>query len=335
MIREVLLILSLFCGAGGLDSGFESEGFEIGLAFDIRKESVQTYNHNREQTVGIVKDVQALTLEDLDCLYGGEFKPLGVIGGPPCQSFSVSNVNGVSDDPRHSLPLAYARLLMKLNKRNPIHFFVFENVLGLKSKKHIEKYNEFKCSFEDAGFNIQELTINARDFGVPQNRERIFFIGLNRDIYPQFSFLFQKNNLVKTVRDAIGNLPEPINFEQFKSGMAIDLHPNHWCMTPKSRKFITPGMLQPGKAIGRSFRVLEWDKPSPTVAYGNREVHVHPNCHRRLSVFEASLLQGFPTDFEFRGTLSSQFLQISEAVPPPVAKEIAKSIKYLSILIGD
>ncbi|MGP8290890.1 DNA cytosine methyltransferase [Vreelandella zhanjiangensis] len=322
------MILSLFCGAGGLDSGFESEGFKVGLAFDIRKVSIQTYNHNREKASGYVRDVQTLTLEDLDDLYGEEFKPLGIIGGPPCQSFSVSNVNGVSDDPRHSLPFAYSDLLMKLNQRNPIHFFIFENVLGLKSKKHISKYNEFKNSFENAGFNIQELVINAKDLGVPQNRERIFFIGLNREIYPGFSFFFKKETLVKTVRDAIGDLPEPINFEQFKSGKSIDLHPNHWCMTPKSKKFSTPGMLQPGKAIGRSFRVLNWDRPSPTVAYGNREVHVHPNCHRRLSVFEASLLQGFSAGFEFKGTLSSQFLQISEAVPPPVAKEIAKSIKY-------
>ncbi|NAW64637.1 DNA cytosine methyltransferase, partial [Photobacterium halotolerans] len=148
-------------------------------------------------------------------------------------------------------------------------------------------------------------------------------------IYPNFSFEFNKVGNHKTVNSAIEHLPEPITFDQFKKGKKITFHPNHWCMTPKSAKFTTPGALIPGKALGRSFRVLRWDKPSPTVAYGHREVHIHPNCHRRLSVHEASLLQGFPEDFEFRGTMSSQFTQVSEAVPPALAQAVAKNIKKI------
>lgn len=324
------MILSLFCGAGGLDLGFEKEGFKIGLAFDIRKPAVESYNYNRSDKHAYTRDISKLTLDDIDEIYGEEFKPVGVIGGPPCQSFSIANVNGVDDDIRHDLPLKYAELLKVLNERNPIHFFVFENVLGLKSKKHLEKYEQFKIAFKDAGFKIHEQVLNSADFGVPQNRKRIFIIGLNKNIYPDFNFIFHKSKKKpKTVKSALKNIPEPVFFENFDKEKGIPFHPNHWCMTPKSKKFFTPGILIPGRAIGRSFRVLDWNKPSPTVAYGHREVHIHPSCKRRLSVYEAMCLQGFPKKFELRGTMSAQFTQISEAVPPALAQEIAKSIRTL------
>jgi DNA (cytosine-5)-methyltransferase 1 len=98
-------------------------------------------------------------------------------------------------------------------------------------------------------------------------------------------------------------------------------------MTPKSRNFHTPGALIPGTSRGRSFRTLDWEQPSPTVAYGNREVHVHPDGRRRLSVYEALLLQGFPTTYELQGSLSDQVTQVSEAVPPPLGPAIGESVK--------
>lgn len=321
------MILSLFCGAGGLDLGFEKEGFEIGLAFDSRESSVDTYNYNRPLNNGHVKDVRDLTIETLDKLYGREFRPTGVLGGPPCQSFSISNVHTSENDPRHSLTFAYSKLLQELNERDPIKFFIFENVLGLKSKKHSKIYAKFKESFEKAGFRLQEFELNASHFGVPQNRKRIFILGLNKDLFPDYTFSFKVKDIRTTVRNAISDLPDPITFEQYKSGVRSQYHINHWCMTPKSKKFFTPGALISGKAIGRSFRVLEWDKPSPTVAYGNREVHIHPNRKRRLSVHEAALLQSFPFNYEFQGTMSSQFLQVSEAVPPKLAEQVAIRIK--------
>jgi DNA (cytosine-5)-methyltransferase 1 len=324
------LILSLFCGAGGLDYGFEIENFKVSLAFDLRPAAINTYNHNHPGRHGYVADISKLTIDDLDKIYGREFQPYGVIGGPPCQSFSFSNVSEKENDKRHDLPLKYAELLKSLNARNPIHFFVFENVLGLKSKKHIEKFKRFKAAFEDAGFNIHEKVLDSVDFGVPQNRKRIFIVGLNKQIYPDCSMLFPTHKTKrKTVSQSISKLPDPIFFSSRNNFDSIPFHPNHWCMTPKSKKFSTPGVLIPGKAIGRSFRVLEWNKPSPTVAYGNREVHVHPSCHRRLSVFEAMLLQGFPKKFELKGTLSDQFSQVSEAVPPPLSREVAKTIRFI------
>ena len=104
------------------------------------------------------------------------------------------------------------------------------------------------------------------------------------------------------------------------------IHPNHWCMVPKSDRFKNNKLI-PGDCSQRSFRTLEWERPSYTVAYGNREVHVHPSGNRRLSVYEAMLLQGYPTNYELKGTLSDQFQQVSQAVPPPMAKAVAQSIE--------
>jgi DNA (cytosine-5)-methyltransferase 1 len=123
----------------------------------------------------------------------------------------------------------------------------------------------------------------------------------------------------------IGELPEPMRFARGHSPSEFGLPANHWCMNPRSPKFGADAAS--GK--GRSFRRLDWDKPSWTVAYGNREVHVHPNGKRRLSVYEAMLLQGFPTSYELRGTLSDQIRLVSDAVPPPLAQAIATSVERL------
>jgi DNA (cytosine-5)-methyltransferase 1 len=127
-----------------------------------------------------------------------------------------------------------------------------------------------------------------------------------------------------TVRAVIGSLPEPAFFARDLDKSAIPHHENHWTMRPVSKRFYRPGGAD---RAGRSFRRLKWDKPSPTVAYGHREVHVHPEGRRRLSIFEAMLLQGFPSDFVLEGTLSSQVEQVSNAIPPPLAQSLATAIK--------
>jgi DNA (cytosine-5)-methyltransferase 1 len=325
------LLLSLFCGAGGLDLGFEEAGFEVGLALDKNSDSVNSYNRNRlGPNRAYCRDIRAIELEDLDDLHGGTFRPFGVIGGPPCQSFSQANRRVSGDDPRHILPLVYARLLNELNQRSPVAFFVLENVPGLVSSTHLHRLEELERELSSAGFTITRAMLNARDFRTPQNRKRLFLVGLNRELFPnrawtppQFTTEFDDD---VTVAAALRGLPEPYFFQRGAIPALFPRHPNHWCMKPKSKKFITEGALKPGNGRNRSFKTLAWDRPSPTVAYGNREVHIHPNCTRRLSVFEAMKLQGFPDEYELRGTLSSQFMQVSEAVPPRLAHAVAASI---------
>jgi DNA (cytosine-5)-methyltransferase 1 len=331
---RITVLLSLFCGAGGLDLGFEQAGYTVGLAYDRRTDSVLSYNHNRSKpSHASVMDVTEVTLESLDEDFGSPFHPTGVIGGPPCQSFSRANTVHHEEDPRHDLPLVFARLLGKLNARSPVKFFVIENVTGLQSTRHAERLASFTAALGEAGFSLSQTVLTATDCGVPQKRQRLFIVGLNTKLFAGKTWsppsLTRPNPSDISVRSAISGLPAPAYFHRDLDRKTIPFHPNHWCMQPKSDKFTTPGRLTPGNGRNRSFKTLHWDKPSLTVAYGNREVHIHPDCHRRLSVYEAMQLQGFPQNYELLGSLSSQIIQISEAVPPPMAEVVATSVRSL------
>ena len=207
-------------------------------------------------------------------------------------------------------------------------FFVFENVPGLLGDKHKHRYEEFKLSFDDAGFKLYEDRLDAQHYGVPQQRERVFIVGINKTKHPGVKFEFPKREEHKfTVRDSIYGLEEPVHNDSGLDPHTFKVHPNHWCMVPRSKKFITKGALTEGQAWGRSFRTLAWDEPSWTVAYGNREVHVHPKGHRRLSIYEAMLLQSFPHTYVLTGNISAQTRLVSEAVPPRLGWHLAVSLR--------
>ncbi len=325
---RLLPVVSLFSGSGGLDLGFEQAGFQALLALDNDQVAVDTFNWNRRRrAVARNVDLATATPDSIVRLWqeaAGDVRPVGIIGGPPCQAFSVSNVHRIVDDPRASLPLHYAAILKAFHDRYELDFFLFENVAGLAKKPHAASLDEFTRRFEDAGFeHVTTFIRDAADFGVAQFRNRMFIAGFRNG-----AFAAPEGDPCTriTVREAIGSLVDPLPHERALDPTARGLHPNHWYMNPRSPKF-TNGMLQPGKAVGRSFRVLQWNEPSWTVAYGNREVHVHPNRRRRLSVLEALLLQGFPARYELRGTLSDQIRLVSDAVPPPLAAALATAIK--------
>lgn len=325
------MLLSLFCGAGGLDLGFEQAGYNIALGYDRNAWSIASYNRNRAGSArGRVGDVARLTLDQLDEAHGSEFKPRGVIGGPPCQSFSIANVRQTDDDPRHQLPSAFAALLGELNRRNPVDFFVMENVEGLTQARHRTLLASIEEKFREAGFTVARATLDAMWFGTPQSRSRLFLVGFNSEVFEGAAWTPPAALPMKrpvTVRDAIGDLPAPAVFERGLMAADVPHHPNHWCMKPRSPKFQREGALREGDVKSRSFKTLAWDHPSITVAYGNREVHIHPSGKRRLSVFEAMKLQGFPNQYELAGSLTSQITQVSEAVPPPLARAVALSVK--------
>ena len=136
--------------------------------------------------------------------------------------------------------------------------------------------------------------------------------------------LKQTRGHASTVRSAIEHLPEPAYFARGMSKSEIPLHPNHWTMRPRSIRFQSPELM---RSDTRSFRRLLWDCASPTLAFGNREISVHPSGHRRISILEAMLLQGFPATHVLQGTLSEQVTQISNAVAPPVARADGLAIR--------
>ena len=330
------MLLSLFSGCGALDLGFERAGFAIGLAYDIRTEAIASWNRNRPYGArGHVADLNGIGLADMDRHYGGKFRPSGVIGGPPCQSFSPANSSPSADDPRSKLVRRFFTLALRLHRqRGPLDFILLENVPGLAKAENGSLLAREIERLEQNGFDAPTFLANAACHSVPQNRNRLFVLALPKKVpaMPEWHAPLGSDER-KTVGDAIGGLPSPAYFRRDLDPNTIPHHPNHWCMNPKSPRFYD-GSLVEGDSSSRSFKTLAWYKPSITASYGHREVHVHPGGKRRLSVFEAMKLQGFPDNYVLEGTLSAQIDQVSEAVPPPLAEAIADSIRSVLALVA-
>ncbi len=330
--RRKKRVVSLFCGAGGLDIGFSQKGFKAEFAADYDQAAVKTYNANHRGKKAEVIDLFETSAEEVynraTRRLKGDHTIDGIIGGPPCQGFSRANAARCHSDPRNLLALKYADIVNEFFTRSKIKFFVFENVPEIKAKKNADFLKLLRDSLS-LHFNIYERELDAWNYGVPQTRKRYFIVGISKAIdNGNYQFPPIKRGKKKLVSDAILGLPHPTFFNKDLDPADIPFHPNHWTMQPRSEKFQTGEM----PAGGRSFIKLEWNKPSRTVAYGNREIHIHPNGKRRISIYEAMRLQSFPMNYELLGNLSEQVKQISNAVPPPVAAALAKSIiKHLSI----
>ena len=323
------MLLSLFSGCGGLDCGFERAGFEVGLAYDIRERAIASWNRNRpDSRRGHVADLRKIQLEDMDRDYGRRFVPTGVVGGPPCQSFSRANSLRSDDDPRGKLVERFFSIALQLHMhRGPLDFILMENVPGLAKAENGRLLAREIARLGRLGFDAQDFLVDAASHSVPQHRQRLFVLALSKKSRSMERWSKPVGSAErKTVGDAILGLPKPAFFVRGIRRDRIPAHPNHWCMTPKSPRFFNKSLAE-GNSSGRSFKTLAWNRPSITVSYGHREVHVHPDGTRRLSVYEAMKLQGFPEDYVLEGSLSSQIDQVGEAVPPPLAEAVAFSIK--------
>lgn len=323
-----LQLISVFSGAGGMDHGFHQAGFRTIFSADNNETAVNTFNYNFTGKVSHCVDLGKTYVKNyLDMIeaVSPNCQPKGIIGGPPCQGVSRGNIQSRSSDPRNTLMTTYTRLLNAVEDKYGIDFFVFENVPDLQSIRNESRYKTLLSGLRQR-FVVHKKILNAADFGVPQNRERLFIVGINKKHREAKNFQFPIGAQPrKSVRQTIENLPPPTFFKRGICGEDIPHHPNHWTMNPKSHRFSNPE----DPPTGRSFRRVDWDQPSYTVAYGHREIHVHPNGARRLSIYEAMLLQGFNPDFRMLGNLSEQVTQVSNAVAPPVALALAQAIKQL------
>ena len=316
-------IVSLFSGAGGLDLGFHDAGFDLAFAVDSSEWAIKTHQRNFRGAKSIAADLIELqpagVLAHLSQVLK-EGESIGVIGGPPCQGFSRANPAALATDPRNKLPILYLEIVEALQEKYDVQFVLFENVLGIRDVKHEIAFKSILAKFRELGLTEKVDQYCALDFGVPQNRRRVIISAFKS---PAAANAFAPLTVPREnldARTAIGGLPAPAFFDRNLSPEDIPHHPNHWTMRPISKRFDNPdGAIK----SSRSFRRLAWDKPSPTVAYGHREIHIHPDGRRRLSIYEAMRFQGFPHEFVLEGPLSAQVEQISNAVPPPLAQALA------------
>lgn len=202
---EKYKVIDCFCGAGGLSLGFERSGFEIVYAFDFAEDTIRTYknNPNYHHSPSFVRDIHAVSKATIESDLGHELGEIDVvIGGPPCQGFSVQR-RGVNEDPRNELVLEYVRLLKEIKPK----IFIMENVRGILSTRGKPFVKALFDNMTAAGYSIQQHKLTASFFGVPQDRTRVIIVGeLTNGADPSFSFPKPDQGPKKTVREAIADL---------------------------------------------------------------------------------------------------------------------------------
>ncbi|WP_439116467.1 DNA cytosine methyltransferase [Paenibacillus antri] len=303
--------IDLFCGAGGLSYGFAQAGFDIRLGVDVDASALLTFEHNHHDARALKEDVRQLTGAKLRELAGNE-AIFGIIGGPPCQGFSVAG-NHNPDDVRNQLPYEYARLLEEIQPA----FFLMENVKGLLSKKQRVHFDAIYELFTAAGYKLDWRLLNAWDYGVAQTRERVVIIGFRADLNISFEWP-QPDPSRPVLWDAIGDLPDPIGSEptlmnhtlfnprpasmenrirNAGKGVALfDCKVQDWeqpCKTVTAHLSKDVDLAHPGSPPnheGHLFdnvreqggyeqenRTVSWDTPSYTITAHNRSAGLHPN----------------------------------------------------------
>lgn len=318
-------IVSFFAGAGGLDLGFENAGFNVTWACEYDKNIWDTYRFNHRNTTLETRSITQVQSEDLPNNIHG------IIGGPPCQSWSLAGSMRGIDDPRGQLFYDYLRLL---NAKQP-DFFVAENVPGMLSPTHIDEFLKIKSRFEECGYTVNHDLLNAWDYGAPQDRKRVILVGYRNDLGITFDFNNLKPVQHKLVlRDAIESLPIPLpalekNRANENTGEFAN---NEYFVGDFSSIFMSRN------------RIRTWTEPSFTIQASGRQAPIYPGSdpmikldknkwkftgdnYRRLSVRECARIQGFPDDFKFiYDRVDMGYKMIGNAVPVKLAETIATQI---------
>lgn len=373
--NDNLNILSLFSGGGFLDIGFLDQGFSVNQAVEINPFFIQAYNYGLESYINKSKKATYIDagtsyslinspIDASDPFMHKELKKLnegvsGIIGGPPCQDYSIGGKNAGLEGVRGKLIFSYFEIVKSVKPQ----FIFFENVAGLyNTKEHRVGFLEMVKKLEDTGYVIWYGILNSLQYGIPQDRSRLTLVGFKKEIVKTLKKAGYVKNLSKdkTEKDLIFKWPKkefenpksviwPTKWEfgsdiirkdiieipeRYKKLQVISafegltsLTPNHnEHFDPKSARFLT---IDEGDTNRKSFKRLHRYRYSPTVAYGNNEVHLHPTEPRRLTVREALRLQSVPDNYVLpkEMPLTHKFKLISNGVPSKKAKLIASEIK--------
>jgi len=322
-------IVSFFAGAGGLDLGFQKAGFDVVWANEYDKDIWETYEKNHPQTEldrRSIVNIQSDEVPECD----------GIIGGPPCQSWSeAGSLRGINDK-RGQLFYDFIRILEAKQPK----FFLAENVSGMLLERHSEALKNIKELFKNSGvgYELSFKLLNASDFDVPQDRKRVFFVGIRKDLDFKFEFpqsLEQKVTLEDKISDLKNSVvPAKEGNKTNKENCKISNH--EYMIGGFSSMFMSRN------------RVRTWDEQSFTIQAGGRHAPIHPQApkmkfieqnkrvfvpgkedlYRRLSVRECARIQTFPDNFTFYyNHIAAGYKMIGNAVPVNLAKHIANSIK--------
>lgn len=319
-------IISFFAGAGGLDLGFTNAGADVIWANEYDKDIWETYEKNHPHTILDRRSIVSIPEDEVpECD--------GIIGGPPCQSWSEAGALRGIEDKRGQLFYDFIRILEAKKPK----FFLAENVSGMLAPRHGEALQGIKDLFTGAGYNLSFKLLNASNYNVPQDRKRVFFIGIRKDLGFNFSFP-EKVSPKIPLSEAIGDLKDnviPARDKNYTNGSKCKIL-NHEYMTGG---FSTIYMSRN--------RVRRWDEQSFTIQAGGRHAPLHPQAptmklvgenkrvfisghehlYRRLSVRECARVQTFPDDFEFYyDNIAKAYKMIGNAVPVNLGKAIADEI---------
>lgn len=333
-------VISLFSGCGGLDLGFEKAGFNVPVANEFDRTIYETFKINHPKTHLIEGDIRKVKKEDISPFIDGEID--GIIGGPPCQSWSEAGALKGIEDARGQLFYDYIRILNEFKPK----FFLAENVSGMLANRHNEAVKNIINLFEDTGYDVTLTLVNAKDYGVAEERKRVFYIGFRKDL--NIDFIFPKGSTEDedkklTLKDVIWDLKETAVPAAEKNRHNPDAVNNNEYFT---------GSFSP-IFMSRN-RVKSWDEQAFTVQASGRQCQLHPQApkmekhgkndcrfvtgfehlYRRMTIREIARVQGFPDDFKFiYKETNNAYKMIGNAVPVNLAYEIAVAIKMF--LQGD
>lgn len=321
-------IVALFAGCGGLDLGFRRAGFNVVWANEYDKDIWETYEKNHLDTVLDKRDIRDIYSKEIpDCV--------GIIGGPPCQSWSEAGSQRGIDDERGKLFLEYVRIL---KDKQPL-FFLAENVSGMLHKKHTIALNNIIAAFEEAGYTVSFKLLNSVKYNVPQDRKRVIFIGYHVDLKKRFNFaLLNESCRIPTLKETIWDLRDSAipALGTNKTNGEYCHFPNHEYMTGDFSSIY----------MSRN-RVRAWNQPSFTIQAGGRHAPIHPQAnkmihvgtdkwifdynspqpYRRLSIRECARIQTFPNDFIFHyKNLAAGYKMIGNAVSVNFSYALANAI---------
>ncbi|MHA0996609.1 DNA cytosine methyltransferase [Enterobacter ludwigii] len=344
-------IFSFFSGSGFLDLGFENSGYEVVFVNEFHPPFMEAYKHSRKvmnkpiprfgYAEKSIEEIDHKQLRDAINTLKKEKRLIGFIGGPPCPDFSVAGKNKGRDGENGKLSQSYINIITEMKP----DFFLFENVKGLyRTLKHREFFEHLKIELKEVGYTLHERLINSIEYGAPQDRERIILLGFQDEklgnsfnwsgrVYPERSaFEYSWPTTSPYIEDSImplpASLPEELTVNYWFERNNVSEHVNGKHVFTARAGLSRFMSVAEGDDSKKSYKRLHRWRYSPTAAYGNNEVHLHPYKPRRLTVAEALAIQSLPKEFELpqNMTLSNMFKTVGNGVPYIAALGIANSI---------